>query len=78
MIPVKKNVSRYARARPWVYEYTFYSPVVMPQGGQYYHLSTSDEVMPVVEQAIPGVGMKNLHVEKLITHNGYTSWRVST
>ena len=39
-----------------------------------YHLSTSDDIVPSIYDVVTG---KHMNVERVVRHNGYTSWRVS-
>ena len=39
-----------------------------------YHLSTSDDVFPVIHDAVTG---KKMNVKRTTRHNGYTSWFIT-
>lgn len=56
------------------YSWSFYKPDNTPLCKMHWFLSTSDDIFPVINEAITGTKM---NVERIQRYNGYTLWKIS-
>ena len=70
LIPLQFSVND----NEFYYSWSFYKPYKTPLCNTHWFLSTSDDIVPVINETITGTRMK---VERLSRYNGYTLWKVS-
>lgn len=78
MRPIKTSMNRslLSKHRVWIYDWTFYTPVLPQEQQKEYKVSTQGKVAPIIHYLYAGKNIQQVIPTYLGTHNGYTLWSI--